>query len=135
MRCLNRFLRGKAFLFLLAMTALLAPASLMGQTELTVYDGQNTNGLVPYSYEYRTEWQKCEFVIPASALADMGATAQVPKLISEMTFYYSWYGYDPLFYGWGGWYSPYWGRHYGYYGYGYYGWGLPSYHVSYGNSS
>lgn len=94
MRCLNRILRGKAFLFLLAMTALLAPASLMGQTELTVYDGQNTNGLVPYSYEYRTEWQKCEFVIPASALADMGATAQVPKLISEMTFYYSWYGYN-----------------------------------------
>ena len=70
------------------------PVRMMGQNTLTVYDGGNNSTLVPYSYENRTAWQKCEFVIPASELSSMGATAQSPKIITDMTFYYSWYGYN-----------------------------------------
>lgn len=82
--------------FLIALVAAIMgimPLVGYGQTELTVYDGGNNNVLVPYSYYYRDQLQKCEFVIPATALAGMDATAQTPKLISDMTFYHNRYGY------------------------------------------
>ena len=93
MKILQKIKGVNSLVCLLALTTLLVPAKLLGQSELTVYDGGNSNTFVPYSYEYRQQWQKCEFVIPAVALADMGANAQVGKLISEMTFYYGAYGY------------------------------------------
>ena len=95
MKSLHSFLgKSKSFLFMVLMTALFAPELMFGQNQLTVYDGGNNNTLVPYSYYNRTKWQKCEFVVPASALAGMDARAQAPKLISDLTFYYSWYGYN-----------------------------------------
>ena len=93
MKILQKIKGVNSLVCLLALTTLLVPAKLLGQSELTVYDGGNSNTFVPYSYEYRQQWQKCEFVIPAVALADMGANAQVGMLISEMTFYYGAYGY------------------------------------------
>ncbi len=97
MRCLNRFLRGKAFLFLLAMTALLAPASLMGQTELTVYDGSTTNSYVPIISAQCNNWQKSEYIIPAGDLADMEG-----KVIAKLRLYQN---YNEYYYGYIDWHA------------------------------
>lgn len=86
--------KGEFALLFVVLMALLVPTKMMGQNTLTVYDGGNNSNLVPYSYYYRQKWQKCEFIIPASELSSMGATAESPKLITDMTFYHSLYGYS-----------------------------------------
>ena len=89
----NKVLQTRCFFIALLVLIGIMPLAGYGQNELTVYDGGNNNVLVPYSYYYRNQWQKCEFVIPASALASMEATDQTPKLISNLTFYHNLYGY------------------------------------------
>lgn len=76
--------RGGYTLFLLVIMALLAPARMWGQTELTVYSGSATNAYVPIIGSIDSRWQKTEFVIPSSSL-----TAMEGKVITQMKFRHS----------------------------------------------
>ncbi len=63
--------------------------SLMGVTqvkadELTVYEGTKTNDYVPIYGYYADAYEKCEFIIPSTVLADMNGSQ-----VSEMKFYSS----------------------------------------------
>lgn len=55
-----------------------------GSGELTVYDGSATNGFVPVYGYYADAYLKCEFVMPATELADMAGSN-----INSMKFYLS----------------------------------------------
>ena len=63
---------------------LMMPAALKAQETLTVFDGTTINSHVPVYGLYTDEYQKCEFVIPASQLQTMTNGA-----IGNMTFYLS----------------------------------------------
>ena len=54
----------------------------MAQSSLTVYDGENINQYVPIYGYYCDSYLKCEFVIPATDLADLNG-----QQINELTWY------------------------------------------------
>lgn len=74
--------KGRLILALLAMTALFVPAIVMGQNELTVYDGTVGNYYVPVCASQCDLWLKSEYVIPADELADMNG-----KAITKLKYY------------------------------------------------
>ena len=75
----------KLRLFIMMLMAAMLPLAVHAQSTLTVNDGTATNSNVPIYGLYVDSYLKCEYVIPASALEDMGAGAS----ISSMTFYLS----------------------------------------------
>ena len=74
----------KKKVFSLMMMLLLAFMGIARADELTVNDGTVTNGYVPVYGFYADAYLKCEYVVPADALADM-----IGGDISGMTYYIS----------------------------------------------
>ena len=72
----------KKKVFSLMMMLLLAVTGIVRADELTVNDGSTTNSYVPVYGFYADAYLKCEYVVPAEALADM-----VGADISQMTYY------------------------------------------------
>lgn len=75
----------KLHLFIMLLMAAMLPLAVQAQSTLTVNDGTATNSNVPIYGLYVDSYLKCEYVIPASELEDMG----VGSSISAMTFYLS----------------------------------------------
>lgn len=75
----------KLRLFIMMLMAAMLPLAVQAQSTLTVNDGTATNSNVPIYGLYVDSYLKCEYVIPASELEDMGVGAS----ISAMTFYLS----------------------------------------------
>ena len=84
--------RGRGLFLFLVMIVLLAPASVLGQNTLTVYNGSATNYYVPIISAQCNKWQKAEYIIPASDL-----TAMDGKVIAKLRLYQNhnenYYGY------------------------------------------
>lgn len=78
-------LRQAAMKLAIVAIALFAPLGLRAQETLTVYNGTETNGLVPFfGYFMDTPGTTSEFIIPADQLGDM-----VGGTITKLTFYIS----------------------------------------------
>ena len=74
----------KKKVFSLMMMLLLAVTGFVRADELTVNDGTTTNGYVPVYGYYADAYLKCEYIVPAAALADMTGSD-----INGMTYYLS----------------------------------------------
>ena len=74
----------RKLLFSLVLWVMAAFVPAMAQNPLTVYDGGNINQYVPIYGYYCDSYLKCEFVIPATDLADLNG-----QQITELTWYLS----------------------------------------------
>lgn len=74
----------KFYLLLALLLTVLGAGQVMAQETLTVYDGTKTNDYVPLYGYYADAYQKTEFIMPASELADMDGAS-----ITEMKYYSS----------------------------------------------